>query len=135
MKKYLRVLTVSVVVYLSLTLLVDWYQEREYRYGLRVCLLSLGEDGFAHADYLEVKLQSDIGFRRIRGILACTPPIGWLFLRQIEYLDEMMIFASKNMALPESQRFPDAEAAKKFGFDPAYRSPEAIAQSVVAQVR
>ena len=128
-----RWLYIVLLTYLILTYLADYEADLHYRYRLVQHLNALGSQGFAQTDKMESRLRGDSEMQIYKSVLKFTPPLGWYYLQPLEHLDEVVLYASKNMALPEGQRFPDADEARKFGFDSSRQTPGDVAHDMFSQ--
>jgi hypothetical protein len=134
MKALTRWVFIILVGYLSVSLLADWYVERNYRYQLLHHLLVIGKDGFIKTDSLQGHLNGDPELQMDLHFLTYTPPFGWLFLRSLVHLEDATIFASKNLALPEAQRFPDPSISLQYGFSPDDREEGKLVHALCSQI-
>jgi|GEM_PF-3716161 len=135
-RKRLRIGIWLAVIYLVITAAIAVFVEMTYRKDLGRVLSSIGKDSFKDTASLISAFKGDSEvhreLHRYGTLLRFTPPLGWFTARRLEHLDDRVIFASRNYALPESQRFADPEEARSFGFDPAKRTDDDIVEGLLS---
>jgi hypothetical protein len=134
MKTFVRLSALVLLGYLLLSLLADWYVERNFRWDLFRHLNMMGKTSFMETDKLERDMKGDPALQAYLRFLNFTPPVGWAFRHRLEHLEDAVIFASKNLALPEAQRFADPALSRQYGFDPGDRADRGVAHALFTQV-
>jgi hypothetical protein len=135
MKKFVLRGVFVVGCYLGLTYLFGGYADWSFRNVAIRHMQVLGRNGFIKTDRLSAYLHSDPDLTRFRLPLQLTPPVGWAVLHRLDGITDKLIYASKNMALPEGQRFSDIAECLRFGFDPQKKDDLAITQEAVNSLR
>ena len=120
--------------YLLISLAASTWLMSRCRAELRAPLASVGKDAFRDTAKLARDLEKYSPRHRYGVIFKCLPPFGWQAERRIIAMEEMIVYGSKNFALPVGERFKDPDEAKKHHFDPALKSDDELARQVMANL-
>jgi len=120
--------------YLVISLVASTLLMSRCRAELRAPLMAVGKDAFRDTAKLAKDLEKYSPRHRYGIIFKCMIPFGWQAEQRIRAKEEMIVYGSRNYALPAEERFKDEEEARKHGFNPALKSDEDISRQVMTNL-
>ncbi len=120
--------------YLLISLVASTLLMSRCRAELRAPLAVVGKDAFRDTAKLAKDLETYSPRHRYGIIFKCLVPFGWQAEKRIRDKEEMIVYGSRNYALPVADRFKNPDEAKKHGFDPAKKSDDELARQVMANL-